>query len=289
MSELLVIGALAWDRPIRLSAPLAAGGRLTGRTLDGRLGGRLGGGGANAAVALAKAGRRVALAAVIGSDATADTALEDVEGAGIDTRLVARREGESKITLILIDPAGERIVMGLDWEAAPVPSVPGPATWPTLRPGGLFIRSPYRGAEAWAEACDGPVIAHWPAPKLSARTQVLVASADDLEARVLDDPLAAGRAALGEDVAWVVVTRGAGGATAYGARGAIHAPAPRATVVDATGAGDVFAAGLLDALTSGAPMDKALVHACAWGAAAVGLDSSAPLTAGPGTFKAFAG
>jgi len=40
---------------------------------------------------------------------------------------------------------------------------------------------------------------------------------------------------------------------------------------------------MLDALVAGADTQAALVHACAWGAAAVGLDSSAPV----GAFAAF--
>lgn len=289
MSRLLVIGALAWDRPIRLSAPLAPGARLVGRTLDGRLGGRLGGGGANAATALAKAGRQVALASVIGQDAASEAALEDAAGAGVDVRPVRRRPGDSKTTLILIDPAGERVVMGLDWEPARPPELDPPARWPDLRPAGLFVRSAYPGAEAWAAACTGPVVAHWPSPNLAGPVDVLTASADDLDAATLADPLAAGRAALGEALAWVVVTRGSDGASAYGEGGRIDAPAPPARVVDTTGAGDIFAAGLLDALSRGAAMADALPHACAWGAAAVGLDSSAPLNADAGAFRAYAG
>ncbi|MFN3522466.1 MAG: carbohydrate kinase family protein [Phenylobacterium sp.] len=288
MTKLLVIGALAWDRPIRISGPLAPGARLVGRTLDGRLGGRLGGGGANAAVALAKAGRAVALASVVAGDAAADAAFEDAEGAGVDLALVRRRPGETKTTLIFIDPAGERVVMGLDWEPKPLPELDPPARWPDLRPAGLFVRSAYPGAAAWAGACQGPVVLHWPAPGYEGRADVVVASADDLSAEVLADPLAAARADLGEGVCHVVVTRGAHGAEAYGRDGIVRTPAPPAAVVDATGAGDIFAAGLLDALSAGAPMEAALAHACAWGAAAVGLDSSAPLDAGPGAFRAFA-
>lgn len=288
MGELLVIGALAWDRPIRLSGPLAPGARLVGRTLEGRLAGRLGGGGANAATALAKAGRRVALASMIGQDAAADAALEDAQAAGIDVALVGRRDGDSKTTLILIDPAGERVVMGLDWEPKALPDLAPPSSAPGLRPAGLFIRSAYPGAEAWAQACGGPVILHWPSPTYRGRADVVVASADDLEPAIAADPLGAARAALGAPLAWVVVTHGARGATAFGADSRIDAPAPLAAVVDATGAGDIFAAGLLDALSAGAPMARALPHACAWGAAAVGLDSSAPLEAAAGTFRAFA-
>ena len=87
-----------------------------------------------------------------------------------------------------------------------------------------------------------------------------------------------------------MVTRGADGAVAHGRDGLrIAAKAPAAVTRDATGAGDVFAAGLLDALVRGASMDQALAHACAWGAAAAGLDCSAPVNAPAGTFAAWSG
>jgi hypothetical protein len=44
MSRILIVGALAWDRPVWLEAPVASGIRLRGRTLGGALEGRLGGG-----------------------------------------------------------------------------------------------------------------------------------------------------------------------------------------------------------------------------------------------------
>jgi sugar/nucleoside kinase (ribokinase family) len=282
-----VIGALAWDRPIRLSGPLTPGARLVGTSLDGRLAGRLGGGGANAATALARAGRRVALASVVGADAVADAAMAEACAAGIDLGLVRRRPGESKTTLILIDAAGERVVMGLDWTPEPPPAIDTPTERPDLRVAGLLIRSAYPGAAAWAEACRGPVVLHWPSPAYRGRADVVVASADDLDPSTLSDPLAAIRGRLGPGAAWVVVTNGAAGAATHGEGGVLRAAAPAAKVVDATGAGDVFAAGLLDALSLGASMETALSHACAWGSAAVGLDSSAPLNAAPSDFPAF--
>ncbi len=282
-----MIGALAWDRPIRLSGPLTAGARLVGTSLEGRLAGRLGGGGANAATALARAGRRAALASVIGADAVADTAMAEACAAGIDLALVRRRPGESKMTLILIDAAGERVVMALDWTPELPPAIATPAERPDLRVAGLLIRSAYPGAADWAEACRGPVILHWPSPAYRGRADVVVASADDLEPVSLRDPLAAAREVLGAGVAWTVITHGAAGAAAHGDGGVLRAAAPAAKVVDATGAGDVFAAGLLDALSLGASMETALSQACAWGSAAVGLDSSAPLNAAPSDFPAF--
>jgi sugar/nucleoside kinase (ribokinase family) len=119
---------------------------------------------------------------------------------------------------------------------------------------------------------------------------VVVASADDLPEGVAGDPFAAVAAHLGDRLSWVVVTHGTAGAIAHGQDGSrIAAQTPSVVARDATGAGDVFAAGLLDALAAGAPMDQALAHACAWGAAAAVLDSSAPVGAPPGTFTSWSG
>ncbi len=150
--------------------------------------------------------------------------------------------------------------------------------------GGLFVRAPYPGAEAWAAACRGPVVAHWPAGGFAGPCDVLVASMDDCDAATLADPFAAGRAQVGEQLQWMVLTRGGHGVTAHNGERVLRATPPPAQVVDATGAGDCFAAGLLEALSAGADMRSALAHACAWGAVAVGLDASAPLT---GAFPAF--
>ena len=282
MAEFLVIGALALDRPIWLSGPLSPGVRLRGRSQQGALAGRLGGGGANAGVALARAGYSVALVAFAGADADGDAALAAAQAAGLDTKRVRRRAGGAGVTLILIDPAGERAVLGLDVEAVTLPLLSAPVDGATFD--GLYVRTPYPGAGAWAQACRGPVVAHWPAGNFEGPCDVLVASADDCRPGELADPFAAGRAQVGARLKWMVVTHGAGDVVAYdGARSISVTPLPT-RMVDATGAGDVFAAGLLDALAAGADIEEALRHACTWGAVAIGLESSAPLT---GDFRAF--
>lgn len=275
MADFLVIGALALDRPVRLSGPLVPGARLAGASLDAALAGRLGGGGANAGVALARAGHRVSLISVVADDADGAAALAMAAAAGLDTGRVRRRPGRSRTTLILIDPAGERIVLGLDLERPTLPDLPRPGA--DDRFDGLYVRAPYPGAHAWAEACRGPVVAHWPAGDFVGPCDVLVASADDCDAATRADPFAAGRTQVGERLRWMVVTHGAGEVTAHDGLRTLEVAPPPAGVVDATGAGDVFAAGLLEALTAGAQMQDALRHACSWGAKAVGLDSSAPL------------
>lgn len=282
MADFAVIGALALDRPVRLSGPLGPGARVAGVSLHGALAGRLGGGGANAGVALARAGHTVSLIAMIADDADGDAALAMAEAAGLDVRGVQRRPGASRTTLILIDPSGERAVLGLDLERPVV--LPDLAAPGGERFDGLYVRAPYPGARAWAEACDGPVVTHWPCLGFQGPCDVLVASADDCDAATLADPFAAGLAVVGERLTWFVMTHGAGPVVAHDGARRIEIMPPPAPVADSTGAGDVFAAGLLEALAAGASMEDALHHACAWGAVAVGLESSAPLT---GPFDGF--
>ena len=291
MPTLLVIGALALDRPIRLDGPLRAGGRLRARSLDGALEARLGGGAANAGCALLAAGHAVLAASVLADDADGRRARALAEAAGLDLQLTCSRAGTSARTLVLVEPTGERTIISLDG-GLPVarPALDPPSRHPAVRPDGLFIRSAYDHAADWAQLAAGPVILHWPAPAYVGRADVVVASAEDLPEALARDPFPAAATRFGPGLGWVVLTHGAAGAVAHGRDGArIAAKAPPAAPRDATGAGDVFAAGLLDALTGGAAMDQALAHACAWGAAAAGLDSSAPADAPAGTFPPWSG
>jgi sugar/nucleoside kinase (ribokinase family) len=287
MSTLLVIGALALDRPIRLDGPLRSGGRVSGRSLGGALEGRLGGGGANSGCALLAAGHDVQIASVLAGDADGARVRALASAAGLDLERVRTREGASARTVVLLEPTGERTIIGLDWIA--------PETPPALEPpgegsgvAGVFIRTAYAGAAEWARLSNGPVVLHWPAPAYDGEADVVVASSADLPEGVAEAPFAAAAAQLGERLAWVVVTHGEAGAVAFGRDGErIAARVEPVVARDATGAGDAFAAGLLDALVAGAPMERALAHACAWGATAAGLEGSAQVGAPPGTFRAW--
>lgn len=290
MARFLVIGAAALDRPIWLSGDIRPGARLRSRSLSARLEGRLGGGGANAAVALRRAGHEVRLAAAPDPQDAAEI-LERAAAAGLDVSLCMPGPSSGGATLILIAPDGDRIVLSLDRPmGGPRPAIapPGPAT---LRPDGLLIRAAYEGAAEWAERAAGPVLLHQPSGPYPGPADVMVASADDLSAEAREDPYAEGRTRLdarhADRLRWVVVTHGASGAVAHGPRERLSVPGRPARALDATGAGDIFAAGLLEALAAGADMTRALAHACAWGAMAVGLASSAPVEVAEGGFPAF--
>ena len=110
----------------------------------------------------------------------------------------------------------------------PLPPLPTPGDYPGLEPDGVFARFGYPGARVWMEACAGPVVAHWPWwGEDPPSADVLVGSAADLDPPSLAEPLAAARAVAAGRLRWAVLTRGAGGATAYAPRGAFP---PRSTV-----------------------------------------------------------
>jgi sugar/nucleoside kinase (ribokinase family) len=81
---------------------------------------------------------------------------------------------------------------------------------------------------------------------------------------------------LGRGYRLACVTRGAGGAVAALDGAVESATAPPVDVVDPTGAGDAFAAGLLVALARGAPLAEALVQGCRRGAEAAAAAGTWP-------------
>jgi sulfofructose kinase len=71
------------------------------------------------------------------------------------------------------------------------------------------------------------------------------------------------------------VTHGAAGARAHAEDGTLTAPAEAVPVLDSTGAGDAFAAGLLHGLLAGKEMADALALAVRFGTEATRWPSSA--------------
>ncbi|KAF0185243.1 MAG: hypothetical protein IV086_08185 [Hyphomonadaceae bacterium] len=302
MTKLVVVGAVAWDRPIYLDGRLAPGARLHARTIQAQesvtlsgdiertIPGRLGGGGATAAVALAHAGHEVGVISCVATDTAGNAAFDATQRAGVSTDWIVRTPPSGRTTLILISGDGERSVIHLSGETPqdydPLPA--GPLTvaceqasnW---NASGVFARAKVPGIEVVISRCCGWTVAHWPM-RGTLSADVLVGSADDLCLDANDDPFLAAREIAGDRLRWAVVTEGASGARACNGEHMVFARAVERPVIDTTGAGDCFGAGLLEALTAGAPMAEALRHAAAWGADAVGLDQSAPVRASQDQF-----
>jgi sugar/nucleoside kinase (ribokinase family) len=263
------VGSIAADEVLALAGPLRAGAHLQG-TPVGR---RLGGGAAGTGLPLVYAGHEVAIVTAVGDDEAGAWLMHELARAGAATGAVACVPGSSTHSLVLLDPGGERTVVNLHRCREPEP----PRRVLGLPADCLYVRS--RELELAplidekARACR--VVAHVPPVATGGRpAHVLLASASDLAPEALARPWALGREIAGDRLEWFVVTRGAAGAEAHAADRTLAVGAPAARVADTTGAGDAFAAGLVHALVTGAPMERALRAAVAWGTASVGHRSS---------------
>jgi len=270
VAEILVIGSVAWDEAVRLDAPLQMGGHNGGRWL----GRRIGGGAANTGMALARAGDRALLVSAVGSDLDGERLGNDLARVGLDLTYLDRTAEQTTRSLVMLDGLGERTIVNLSRAEVPLP--PDLAQIPADC---CYVRSadPALTPVLAERVRRGPVLAHVPPLQAGSRpARVLVGSASDLDAEFLADPFAAGRRIAGEVLEWMVVTEGPRGARAFGAHRALEQAAPRVNVVDSTGAGDVFAAGLAHGLARGVPMREILATAVAWGAASVQYEGTMP-------------
>ena len=269
--DFLVVGSVAWDEIVRLDGPLRAGSH-NGGCFEG---GRIGGGAANTAMALARAGDAVRVVSAVGEDAAGRELLDGLASLGVDVSLVDRHAEETTRSLVMLDPSGERTVVNL--ARAPVPLPEGLAD---MAADWLYVRSADPAlTEVLARrvAGGGRVLAHVPPVQDDfRRAQVLVGSASDLDEDFLSDPFSAGRRIAGDALEWMVVTYGGMGARAFGPGSVLERRARQVDVVDSTGAGDVFAGGLLHALAAGMTMDDALAAAVRWGTASVGYAGTVP-------------
>jgi sugar/nucleoside kinase (ribokinase family) len=263
MARIVVVGSVAEDEVLYLGQPLREGGHLETQRRERRLGG----GAANTAVPLRHAGHEVVVVSPLGRDERGDWLLGELQAVGVDTSAVIRVADESTRSLVLVDPTGERTIVNVHrcLEEGP------PERLSKVEGNALYVRS--RDLEL-AElmtlfARRGTVVAHVPPLAPGARpAHILVGSESDLPEAFVGDPWDAGEGVAGSLLSWVVMTMGEHGAEAVSAEERIATPAPSVMAVDTTGAGDVFAAGLVHALLGERPMPVALDTAVAWGAAA---------------------
>jgi sugar/nucleoside kinase (ribokinase family) len=111
---------------------------------------------------------------------------------------------------------------------------------------------------------------------VAAGVDLLLAGLDEALLLAGETHAEAAARALTRDHALVAVTLGADGALLASADRLLRIPAERAEVVDVTGAGDAWAAGLLAALVEGAPEAEAGARAARLAALAVGRVGARP-------------
>ncbi|OZB88491.1 MAG: hypothetical protein B7X41_07870 [Microbacterium sp. 14-71-5] len=251
-APVLVVGDVMLDYTLELAAGEHDEKRDVAVSLTG-----VGGTGANTAAALVLLGVPVQLAGTVGEDCAGRTCLSQLSDLGVDTSLVQILPGPTGRATIVID--GERRIVYVDRGVCDFPVRNIPRTPVT------YVSSP--AAVDLSELHGRQVVLGIEHQMVTPSLEPLLSLADV----VVTNELGASRLQLGQTPAAVVVTRGELGAEV---RSAGRAPVPVAgievEVVDATGAGDAFAAGLVAALAAGAPIAAAAAFGNRMGATAVG-------------------
>ena len=276
MRPVLVVGDVATD-----VVAVLGGEPAPGSDRPATIRSRGGGAGANVAVHLGRLGVPVTFAGCIGADPAGSALLGELTAAGVDLAVRVIPAAATGTIVSLVEPGGQRSMLadrGANLDLRPE-DVPGTAAGehlhlsgytlldPLPRPAGLAPLAAATAAGATTSldpASTGPLTAYgvdrWLAD--TAGVTLLLPNAD--EARLLTgcaDVTDAARALAGRHPA-VAVTLGADGALWCAGDVLVHRPALPADVLDTTGAGDAFTAGLLSAwLADPRPAPTALLDA----------------------------
>ena len=289
MSRPLVLGDVMVDVVARLSGPLAPGS-------DSHAVIRFHGGGsaANTAAWLAQAGTEPLLVGRVGDDERGQTVRDELRAAGVEVALAVDPELPTGTCIVLVGPDGERTMApdagandGLAETDLPDELLASAAHlhvagYALLRSGSrpaaraAISRALERGLSVSVDPSSAALLSpefldHAAARDCCCRTRrkhgCSAASA------IPRAPPERWRARFSE----VVVTLGADGALWTDGCRSVHRDAvPVEAVVDSTGAGDAFAAGLLAARLEGAAPEEALAAGARLAAEAVGRPGGRP-------------
>ena len=289
--SVLCAGLLVADLFVPPLARLPAAGELvaTGSFLVDS-----GGCAANTASALAKLGVRAGVAGMIGEDIFGDFVLRDLSRKGVDSRSIARTAAHGTSQTVILPVSGEdrRYIhtfgANADFTVADIDRrmsahtrviyVGGYLALPGLTPdalGALFQRARANSTLTMLDVVvpsgDSAAAAHAMAALIPVLPHSDYFLPNDEEAQRLtglNDPRAQAAALLNAGCGAVVITRGARGVLAATQREVIEQPAFVVDVVDGSGAGDAFAAGLIAGLLDDLPLPRALRLGGAMGASA---------------------
>jgi sugar/nucleoside kinase (ribokinase family) len=281
VSRIAVVGDAALDVLVRAGTLPEPGGDVRAAIEI-----RPGGAGANTAAWLAALGADPVLLARVGADTAGTQVREFLTAAGVRTELVTDTGAPTATVVVLVDAAGQRAMLadrGAAGRLAPA-DVRLPAGARHLHLSGYVLlddssRDAGRAALAAARAAglttsvdpQAAALLTDPAGFLAQvrGVDLLLPSAGELAA------LGGAEAALGA-VRAVAVTDGPRGAAWLSRSGRVEVPGRVADVLDTTGAGDAFDAGVLAAWTGGAAPADALAAGVAAGTRAVARPGAWP-------------
>jgi ribokinase len=272
--ELVVLGSLNLDLVLPVGQLPTPGQTVLGGDLR-RFGGGKGANQAVAAARLAGATCRVRLVGRVGDDPDGSFLLADIAAAGVDVSGVVADPGATTgCALILVDGDGENIIAvapGANGrlDASDAARAAGPLTAGDTLVCQLEVPVPVVAAAARTARAAGALVVLNAAPAAAVPADVDLLVVNESEARALG---AADPATLATRTGCaVVVTLGSdGAAVAPSPTGPVtRVPSHPVDIVDTTGAGDAFVAGLALARHQGADLVEAVRFATAAGALAV--------------------
>ena len=252
MASILVIARPNLDRAWRLEAPLVPGARIA----FGRVDERYGGSGFFTGSALIALGHRVLLAGTLADDERGRAYRCDLIRAGFDVANVTMARGPTVPVEVLIEPSGERTILSAaSVEHAVVADVP-------LEGVDLVYVNARRVDPRLMEAATrhSLVVAQAPLQAGERRAcHVLIGSRGDLPTAQAANSFSFAQIVAGDQLRAYIVTDGARPVRIYGADSEATVPVPPvSTIADSSGAGDVFAAGIVDATIRGLPIVDAV-------------------------------
>ena len=269
--DVVVVGGANYDYLIRGVELPARGETLEGQSFDEAPGGK----GANQAVAVARLGGRVAFIGRIGQDARGDQVLSRLQTEGVETaHLVRDSRASTGVALIFVNARGEKQIFAVPGANRRLHIADVERAAPLIRSARVLLTQlevPLdctQCAVHLARAAATKVILD-PAPATALSTELLsfvdIIRPNAAEATTLTDVRVSNRASARE-AARMLLRRGVHAAAvqagdegnllvwAGGERWLPKLPVP---TVDATGAGDAFAAGLAVCLSDGLSLEQA--------------------------------
>ena len=293
-SNILVVGSINMDLITVLERFPKVGETLLGQTFTTALGGK----GSNQAVAAARLGAQVAMIGAVGDDANGDAALKILQQEGVDCSGIAVKTGMStgiaSITVAegdnhIIVVSGANFALSLaDIDAhADLFAAADVVLCQLEIPMDCVLHAAQLAKQHGATFVLNPAPAQALSAELLALVDVMTPNHTELK-----QAFALSETASDADIVQMlpthmqlVMTEGANGASHYSAAGKRHWPAFKVDVVDTTGAGDTFNAGLAVYWTQG--LDVAVQHAQASAALAVqklGAQTAMPTASAVGKF-----
>ena len=249
--RVVVIGHINHDRIWRLTEPLRPGGRIAWSSRETRLGG----GGYFTARRLLDLGHDVALLSNLMSDAHGETALAELQAAGFDTTLISRRDGETDLADILLDPTGDRTILSSERRLSRTFLLDQP-----IIADAFYVNAPRLPETILASLNHAPlVVSQFPLREGEVRpADIMVGSKADLPGTPIDKVWVMARRLATERLTHLVMTDGPAAISVYDGSTETRVTLNRqVTVRDTIGAGDTFSGSLLHALLAGKDVNEA--------------------------------